>query len=137
MSRLRAAIGDACDGAEEWPAKVAAAICAVLDLAAREQAAARALTAASFDPDERKRRLYWEEVNRWASALRAGSPKPEQVPTAADNAAIAGIAAIVADRVRTERSDQLSALAPDLVQLVLLPHLGFEEARHWAERTRR
>ncbi|HEX6455882.1 MAG TPA: hypothetical protein VF009_05120 [Solirubrobacterales bacterium] len=137
MDRFRVAVLGACAGVVEWPAKVAAAIYAGLDFAAGDPTAAKLLASGAFDSEEATQRRYWDTVGKLTDQMREGSPKPDAVPRSADEASLAGVTAIAANRIRTERPDQLSAIAPELVQLVLLPHLGFEAAREWAERTKR
>ena len=54
---------------------------------------------------------------------------------ASDEALVAGIVGLVGDHVRIGRLDRLAELKPELVQLTLLPYLGFAESQRWASQS--
>jgi len=130
LERLEKVIGGACSRQEEWPARVVAGICAALDFVATEPDVARTLTidlrATDFDGD------YLSMIGQLGQRLAAEAP--EQHPTAStDQALVGGIATVVADHLRAGREAELGRLAPELVYLTLLPYVGFDEARRWAD----
>ena len=71
-------------------------------------------------------------VDRFTSHLRARAPSGSRLPASTDQALVAGIVGLVGDHVRIGRLDRLRELRPELVQLILLPYLGFAESQRWA-----
>ncbi len=133
--RFEAAVLDACGQCTEWPAKVAAGIYAALDFAVADEAASTRLTFERPPSGLEERRRYTEMMDCFAELLGAEAPKHR--PAAMDRAVIRSVAAMVAEHVRSDRPQRLTAIGPELVQLVLQPYLSFEEAKSWAERTSR
>ncbi len=133
-ARLESAVLDACGRCVEWPAKVAAAIYAALDFAVADEGAYRclAIERRSLGSEERR---YGLTLDRFAELLGAAAPQRRMVST--DRAVIRSVAAMIAEHVRSGRPQRLAEIGPELVQLVLVPYLGFAEAKSWAERTSR
>ena len=52
-----------------------------------------------------------------------------------DEALVGAIASIIAYHLRSERLDRLEEAVPELVCLALLPYLGFDGAKGWADTT--
>jgi hypothetical protein len=74
---------------------------------------------------------------REAMQLLADGLRPEPVPSGAgmevrDQALIGGVATLIVRRLNAGATDRLPELLPDLVELVLAPYLGREEARRIA-----
>ena len=133
-SRLEAAVLAACGQSPEWPAKVAEGIYAALDFAIADPAAASCLLIERPPPGPEQQRRFSLRINRFVELLGADAPQPRLTLTT-DRAVIHSVAAMIADHLRSGRQQDLTAIGPDLVQLVLLPYLGFAEAKGWAERT--
>ncbi len=131
--RLEATVLAACERSVEWPAKVAAGIYAALDFAIADEAAAACFLRERPPSGPDEQRLYSLRIDRFAELLRAGAPQPRPIST--DRAAMHSVATMIADHLRGGRQQALTAIAPDLVQLVLLPYLSFADAKEWAERT--
>jgi hypothetical protein len=133
-ARLESAVLDACRRCEEWPAKVAAGIYAALDFAVDDKAASRclAIERPRSRPDERR---YALTIDRFAKLLGAQAPQRRLVST--DRAAIRSVAAMIAEPLRSGHPQRLTEIGPELLQLLLVPYLGFAEAKSWAERTSR
>ncbi len=133
LNRLETAVLDACAGADEWPAQVAAAIYAGVDFAIENPAAAGELTmeAAARAGDISQ---YERVIGRLAGFIRVNAPIESRLPVSTDEAVVAGIVGLVGDHVRAGRVKRLSQLRPELVLLALLPYLGFEDAQSWANR---
>lgn len=129
LDELESAILRACGGESEWPAQVAAGVNAGVDFAI-----ARPAIADEFAPRRIEERLsdYDRLIGRLAGFLRARAPQGSGMPPASDEALVAGVVGLVGDHLRIDRADRLAELRPEFVLLVLLPHLGFEEARRWA-----
>lgn len=133
--RIKAAVGAASEGQDEWPVQVAAAVYAAIEFAIAEPAAMRELTlgepARRSTHDDRCGGL----VDYFAQRLRDGAPAGDPPPRPAHRAPIHTIAHIVGNHLRAGRAERLLEVGPELVQLTLLPYLGFEQAKHWAEKT--
>jgi hypothetical protein len=70
---------------------------------------------------------------RFAPALRRGRLAPDiEPPPSLEEALIAGLAGIVAGRLRNGEIASLPYLAPELTELVLTPYIGVAEAKRVA-----
>src|SRR5690348_10365166 len=129
LAELEVAVLDACAAEVEWPARIAAGIYAGVDFAiARPQV----VEAVSQGPDTVAE--YESALGRLVGFLQAHAPIEKRLPGVPDEALVAGIVGVVGDHVRLGRVDRLEELRADLVLIALLPYLGFEEAREWANR---
>jgi hypothetical protein len=135
FEQLKGRVREACAGQEEWPARIAAGIHAAVDFCVANPDAAQALVidtrTATGEGD------YLEMVDGFAEFLdgEARSGRASAGPT--DEALVAALATIVAHHIRSERLDRLEEAVPELVCLALLPYLGFEQAKGWADVTAR
>ncbi len=140
-ARLHAVVAAACARPRPWPARVRAAIEAALSFAAADPAAARLLLVepwAHGAAGSARRSLL---LGGFAAQLAAGR---EQGPGAAESSGlteqmlVASLAAFIAKRLHGEpgAAAELSALAPELTEFVLLHYLGPARARLWARRFR-
>jgi hypothetical protein len=131
LAGLEEAVLNACAGAAEWPAQIAAGIYAGVDFAIANPALARELVVdATATPGCRQG--YERMVGRLAGFIQVKAPVGTRLPASTDEALVAGIVGLVGDHVRIGRVDRLAELRPELVLLTLLPYLGFEEAQWWA-----
>jgi len=131
LANLETAVLEACAGEEEWPAQVAAGICAGVDYAIAHPELAETLavdTRAGSDSLQR----YESVIGRLAGFLRVKAPIGDRLPGATDETLVAGMVGLVGDHLRIGRQDRLEELRPELVLLTLLPYLGFAEAQKWA-----
>jgi len=133
LANLEAAVLDACAGQEEWPAQIAAGICAGVDYAIANPEVAEAL-ADEAAPGAAGLRDYETVIGRLAGFLRVKAPTDRRLPGSTDEALVAGLVGLVGDHLRIGREDRLEELRPELVLLTLLPYLGFDEAKEWADR---
>jgi hypothetical protein len=131
IDQLEDMIRTACARQEEWPARIAAGICAALDFAAAYPERARALAIDSRITDFENG--YLPMVEQFSTLLAAEVPPDRTVLASTEQALVGGIVTVVADHLRSGRADRLPQLAPELVHLTLLPYLGFAEAKRWAE----
>lgn len=136
LAKLEAVVLDACSGEEEWPAQVTAGICAGVDYAIAYPEVVETL-ASDDSPGAETLRRYEMLIGRLAGILQAGAPISSRLPVSTDEALVAGLVGLVGDHLRIRRYERLVELRADLVLLTLLPYLGFEEARHWANRVDR
>jgi hypothetical protein len=133
LATLEAKVLDACAGEEEWPAQVTAGIYAGIDYAIAHPEVAEAL-ALGRAPGTDGLRRYESVIGRLAGLLRVKAPADPRLPSGIDEILVAGIVGMVGDHLRIGRADRIEELRPELVQLTLLPYLGFDEAKRWADK---
>lgn len=132
VARLQVAVLEACRKQEQWPAKIAAAVAAAIEFAAREPESVQLLAVDSLvrRPDGGQR--YVRTIEHFAELLRAEAPADRRRPRTTEQALVGGIATTVADRMRYAAPEALRATVPELVEFVLLPYVGPAEAKRWA-----
>ena len=126
------AILEACRQQELWPAKVAAAIAAAIDFAATEPKSVQLLTVEALIQRPDGGRRYVHTIEHFAELLRAEAPVDESRPKSTEQALVGGVATTIADRMRHETPSELTPSIPELIEFVLLPYVGEEEAKRWA-----
>jgi hypothetical protein len=131
LADLEAAMLDACQSEEEWPARVGAAIYAGVDYAVSHPEVVDTLAADAASGADTMRR-YEAVIGRLTGFLRATAPTSQRLPGSTDEALVAGVVGLVGDHLRIGRTGRLQELRPELVLLTLLPYLGFAEAQRWA-----
>jgi AcrR family transcriptional regulator len=130
FERLREAIDGACATQESWAAGVAAAVEAAVDFAIESPAQASLITEtypAASDPMLARHGLATHEY--LAGLLRrsgAGAPQPSELT---ERAVIGAAVSVIGGRLMCGEADRLEELKPGLVEHVLAPYLGDEEAR--------
>lgn len=135
VADVQAAMAAAAEPLSEWPAKVKAALGALLDF---------------FAPETDLARFFWLEpvgageviVTRHREAMRAlielliadRPPNPGVPPLSetAQEALVGGLVSLISKRVSAGETERLSVLLPDLLELVLAPYLGSAEAERLA-----
>jgi hypothetical protein len=132
VGRLQVAVLEACRQEEIWPAKVAAAIAAAIDFAATEPESVQLLTVEALIQRPDGGRRYVRTIEHFAELLRAEAPADERRPGSTEQALVGGVATTIADRMRHDTPRELLAAIPELVEFVLLPYVGSEEAKRWA-----
>lgn len=127
----------ACDPADEWPRRVQAALSAVLGAVVDASALARVFTveaaACSLAAAERQ----FAAIDRFAGLLQDGRrlyPRAVSLPQETERALIGGVASILCDHLLAEDPAAISALEPQLVELLLAPYLGLSEAQRISHR---
>ena len=116
----------------EWPARIAAGIRAALAFAAANPEAARALTIDSRADESEEADDYLEMIGRFADLLGRDAPQGQRLPASSDRAVVSAIATIVSSHLRAGTIDRLLSGDTDMVFLVLLPYVGFNEASRWS-----
>ncbi|HEV7769115.1 MAG TPA: hypothetical protein VGO66_00450 [Solirubrobacterales bacterium] len=135
QARLRAVVDSACVEENRWASKVATVISRVLEFAAAEPAQARVLTSGAFDNGVYGALRHRRMVEGLAAELGAGRRHRQlavDLPELTEEALIGGVAEIVAERLRAGEGATLPDLASELIELVLTPYLGAEEAKRVA-----
>jgi AcrR family transcriptional regulator len=128
-----------CETQQSWPLKVKVGIGATLDLAAASPVRARFLLIDHLTSDPELVRQGTEARDRFARLLAAGRPgfpDATALPAITEQALVAGIAGTISARLLLGEAELLPSLAPQLVELTLLPYLGREGAAAVARRPR-
>lgn len=119
----------------EWSAKAAAAVAATLEFAVADPEAAHVLTneALARGPEGISRH---ERVIAYAadqlSTGRALRPENAQLPEITERALVGGLVMLVAQRLDQGNLDGLPEATPEMIEFVLTPYVGAEEARRAA-----
>jgi hypothetical protein len=137
FARLQILLETACAKGGPWQGRAIDAIRQALEFAAAEPRAADVLTigalAQGVDGLERYERLMAYVAGLLESG-RAESPHGTELPPTTERSLAGGVATIVANRVQRGREAELPGLTAEVVQFVLTPYLGMEEARRLATR---
>jgi hypothetical protein len=134
LGNLEDSVLQACAAEDVWPAQIAAGVNAGVDFVIANPDLAHAwMLEPSSDIDYASR--YEAVVGRLTGFIRLRAPVDARLPASSDEALVAGIVGLVGDHVRIGRLDRLAELKPELVQLTLLPYLGFTESQRWANKS--
>lgn len=134
LDRLWLDVLDACAESAAWPEKVRAALRSVLVSLAEASALARVFAVeakASLAAAERQ----FAVLDRFAELLSHGRqhfPRASTMPTSTERALVGGVASIISGRLLDEEPQALMALEPELLELVLIPYVGRDQARQLA-----
>lgn len=136
MERLWLEAVGACEKGEPWPRRVRAGLRAVLASLVEASTLARVFAVeagASLVVAERQ----FAALDRFAAVLRRGRrayPEAERLPETTERTLVGGIASVVSAHLLMEESGAIPALEAGLLELILIPYLGREEARRLAAR---
>jgi hypothetical protein len=131
FEQLEGRVRAACATQEEWPAKVTAGIRAAVDFCVSNPYAAQILTIETRTA--KGHGDYLQMVEGFSRILAGETASRQRNVGPGDEALVGAIASIVAHHLRSERLDRLEEAVPELVCLALLPYLGFDEAKGWAD----
>jgi hypothetical protein len=131
---LEDAVLEACSGQDPWPAQIAAGVYAGVGFVIANPDLSQSWLA-EMAKDSEYGSQYERIVGRFAGFIRMRAPANARLPASSDEALVAGIVGLVGDHVRIGRFDRLAELRPELVQLALLPYLGFTESQRWANKS--
>lgn len=136
FERLLSLLLRACNSEREWPLKIKAAIGATLSFAAADPEQAQLLVIDALAADVEVTSRVLDSNDHLASLLSAGrehSPRGAELPALTEKAVVGAISGIVAGRLMNDDAESLPELEPQLVELVLLPYIGAEEASRLAK----
>ena len=136
LSRLREVIKTACAGEITWADGVAAAVDAGLRFAVRNPSETRLLLLATHTVSEpRLMGAALAAHEQFAELLRAGrKQRGGGSPTELTESAVIGsVTAVLGARLSAGQTEGLRRLGPELVQIILAPYLGYEEAQRVAK----
>jgi AcrR family transcriptional regulator len=134
IERIRECFRSACEEVEgaDWAQRVRRAIEALLELFAAEPALASIALVEGLRAGRVVYDRYQHALETFVRDLRRGapaSPAGSEVPEATDEAVVGGVAAMLGRRVLAREAEQLPQLFPEILEFVLAPYLGAEEAR--------
>jgi len=138
FDRLSRELFRVCAAESEWTAKVAAGVGAAIGFAVRgpEEAQLLVVDAVAADPTLAARVLASNDY--LVGLLRNGreqSARAAALPELTERALVGATTSVIGMRLLSGQADQLADLEPQLVQLILMPYVGVEEARRLAEAT--
>ena len=135
FARLQVQLEMACVAGGPWSERVSVAVRRALEFAAAEPAAAGVLTNAALSQGRDGLERYERLMAYLAGLLEAGRvdcPYGADLPPTTERSLAGGVATIVANRIDRGQADELPGLVPEVVQFVLTPYMGTEEARRVA-----
>lgn len=135
FERLWLDVVNACEEVADWPFKVRAAMAAVLASVVEASALARVFAVEACGASLAVAERQFAALDDFAGLLRRGrpaSPQAEALPDATERALVGGIASIVAGHLLMEEPQAIPGLEDELVELILIPYLGQDEARRVA-----
>jgi hypothetical protein len=131
--QLQDAVRGACRRQAAWEGKVVAGIAVALEFAATEPGKALALTVEARRPNFGERNPEQVVLAYFSERLSAVAPAVARKPISTDQSIVESIAVFIRGHLLGGTEARLPATAPDLVYLALMPYLGLEEARRWAD----
>jgi len=139
LEEFLAHLRQVCEMQADWALKVKVAIGAALDFAAAAPEQAKLLTHCPSPDFEESFRVGSEVRDHLAAMLAVGRSQVSSglsLPGLTEQMLVGGVQAVIAGRLMHGEALQLPDLAPQLVQIVLNPYLGSEEAARVASRPR-
>jgi AcrR family transcriptional regulator len=133
MAELRECVGEAFDQEEEWPRAVRAGIAAMLDFLSSKPHLARLSMVEALVAGPVVVERYDAAIQSLVPYFQAGREgRSEEVlaglSPATEEALVGGMVSLVSRRIFADRTEELEALLPDLVEFTLTPYLGSIEA---------
>jgi AcrR family transcriptional regulator len=135
FSRLSGELVGACAGESEWAAKLVAAIGAAVEFATRAPQEARLLVIDAVAADSVLASRVLASHDFFVGLMRNGRehcPWATELPELTERALVGAVTAVIGARLMSGQVDRLADMQPELVELVLMPYLGVEEARRAA-----
>jgi AcrR family transcriptional regulator len=131
--QLRGRIDEAYEGDQEWTVAIGAAIAAMLSFLASEPNLARLAMVEALVAGPVVVERYDAAVQTFLPYLEAGRegrPKAvlKRLSDSTEEALVGGMVSLIARRIVAGQTDQLESLQPDLVEFVLAPYVGNDEA---------
>ena len=134
FASLREAVVSACDPAACWEARVLAGIGAALEFAGEEPEMSHVVIVQGRRERRPRGDREREVVAHFAELLSTTAPPEIRHPVSTDEGIVEAIATLIRGHLQAGTERELVQRAPDLVYLVLMPFLGIDGARRWADR---
>jgi AcrR family transcriptional regulator len=130
-AHVRTAMLAAGDPDEPWPQRVRARLAALLEVLDRDAAVARFYLVEPLVAGSDLAARYRDAMQLLAETIRPESSLADLDVEVRDQALMGGVTTLISRRLKAEGA-RLSELLPDLIELVLAPYLGRDEARRTA-----
>lgn len=121
----------AAESGAEWPQRLRAALAAMLATFAANPDLARFFLAAPQAAGGELLARYRLALQRLLAVLTEAMPPPpatRELSETAENGLLGALAALIVGQVKAGEGERLAELLPDLLELVLSPYLGRDEA---------
>ena len=133
MTELNRRVGEAFEQQEEWPQAVRAGLAAMLDFLISEPHLARLSMVEALVAGPVVVERYDAAIQSLVPYFEAGRKGRSRevlagLSSTTEEALIGGIVSLISRRIFADRTDELEALLPDLVEFALTPYLGSAEA---------
>ncbi|HVY79196.1 MAG TPA: TetR/AcrR family transcriptional regulator [Solirubrobacterales bacterium] len=128
-------VEEACEVHRQWPQKVKAAIGGVLAALMEASGLARAFMVEAGTASLAATERMLSVVDDFATVLRRGReiyPSAAALPEPTERALVGGVASIVSAHLLAENARALAELESQLVEILLTPYIGADEARRVA-----
>jgi AcrR family transcriptional regulator len=134
IERIREQVVAAYEGSksQDWVQRMRVGIDALLNLLAAEPALASIALVEGLRAGRGVYDRYQAAIESFVECLRTGAPLTpagEEVPEATDEAVVGGIVSLLGRRALAGEAEQLPELFPEILEFVLTPYVGVEEAR--------
>ena len=120
------------DPTESWPEQVRARLAVLLETLGRDPAVARFYLVEPLSAGGDLAARYRDAMQLLAETVRPQEGPADVNVEVRDQALMGGVATLIARRLNSGGAAQLNELLPDLVELVLAPYLGRQEAQRLA-----
>lgn len=128
---IRDSMRAAAESFSEWPQQVRAALATMLRFLAAEPELARLCMIEPVAAGGEVATRYRATMQDFVEILKAGRPQhtgERPLPDATEETLVGGIVSLIVREISAGRTKELEKLLPDLVELILAPYLGVEEA---------
>jgi AcrR family transcriptional regulator len=115
-------------GEGEWRARIRAGASEALCLLAANPLVAHLMAVEALQAGRAARERQQAMLDRFAAALRAGHPGRPELPEDLADLLLGGVVALIARYVDSNRTERLPEATAALVEYLLIPYLGAEEA---------
>jgi hypothetical protein len=133
FAALQDVIGEACAAGGEWESRVASGVRAALEFVAADPEAALTLTVRARRVTAAAGTREDEVLAHLEAQLDRVTPSHRRFDVGTNRGAVDAIATIVRGNLLAGRAERLPSLAPELVELTLMPYCGLASARRWAD----
>ena len=122
--RVEAAVADEA----EWTARIRGGASEALRLLAANPLVAHLMAVEALQAGRAARERQQAMLDRFAAALRADHPGRRELPEDLADLLLGGVVSLIARYVDSERAERLPEATAALVEYLLIPYLGAEEA---------
>ncbi len=132
---IRTSMRAAAQSFGEWPQQVRAALATMLRFLAAEPELARLCMVEPVAAGGEIAARYRATMQDFVAILKAGRPEhggSRPLPEATEETLVGGVVSLIVREISAGRTEQLEQLLPDLVELILAPYLGVEQAEKLA-----